>query len=66
MLAASLRATPMAATSRYEAGVTAAGALLLQLPGSPRAVAECLDAVRAALPHALALLAEGRGGEGLD
>jgi molybdenum cofactor synthesis domain-containing protein len=58
MLAASLRATPMAALSRYEAGVSASGALLLQLPGSPKAVRECLDAVRLVLPHALAQLCE--------
>ena len=46
----------MAALSRYEAGVTSSGTLVLQLPGSPKAVRECLDAVKGVLPHALALL----------
>jgi gephyrin len=58
MLAASLGHTHMAALSRYEAGVTPGGALLLQLPGSPKAVRECLAAVQRVLPHALALLRE--------
>jgi gephyrin len=55
MLAASFRATPMAALSRYEAGLTSGGTLVVQLPGSPKAVRECLDALAAVLPHALAL-----------
>ena len=50
-----LRHTPHAMLSRQVAGV-ARGALVLALPGSPRAVGECLDAVWAALPHALELL----------
>jgi molybdopterin adenylyltransferase len=33
------------------------GCLVLSLPGSPRAVAECLDVVWPALPHALELIA---------
>jgi molybdopterin adenylyltransferase len=47
--------TPHAMLSRQVAGVID-GTLILSLPGNPRAVAECLDAVWAALPHALALL----------
>lgn len=51
-----LRHTPHAMLSRQVTGVVR-GRLLLSLPGNPRAVSECLDAVWAALPHALALLA---------
>lgn len=50
-----LRHTPHAMLSRQVCGV-AQGRLVLALPGSARAVAECLDAVWPALPHALALL----------
>jgi molybdopterin adenylyltransferase len=51
-----LNSTPHAMLSRQVVGVMGA-CLVLSLPGSPRAVAECLDAVWAALPHALNLLA---------
>ena len=50
-----LKSTPHAMLSRQVAGVTA-NCLVLTLPGSPNAVAECLDAVWPALPHALALI----------
>jgi len=50
-----MRHTPHAMLSRQVAGV-ARGCLELALPGSAKAVAECLDAVWTALPHALALL----------
>ena len=50
-----LRSTPLAMLSRQVAGVVG-GRLVLALPGSPRAVAESLDAVWDALPHALTLL----------
>jgi molybdopterin adenylyltransferase len=50
-----LRSTPHAMLSRQVVGVIAA-CLVLSLPGSPTAVAECLDAVWPALPHALALI----------
>ena len=50
-----LKSTPHAMLSRQVVGVTAA-CLVLSLPGSPNAVAECLDAVWPALPHALALI----------
>ena len=55
MLAAGLRSTPMAALSRYEAGVRGE-TLIINLPGSPKAVRECIAAVGGVLPHALALL----------
>jgi molybdopterin adenylyltransferase len=54
-----LASTPHAMLSRQVVGVRG-GCLVLCLPGSPRAVAECLDAVWAALPHALRLLAGER------
>jgi molybdenum cofactor synthesis domain-containing protein len=54
-----LAATPHAMLSRQVVGVRG-GCLVLALPGSPKAVAECLDAVWQALPHALRLLAGER------
>lgn len=48
--------TPYAMLSRQVAG-TVGSTLILALPGSPRAVEECLDVVWPVLPHALALLA---------
>ena len=50
-----LRHTPHAMLSRQVVGV-AQGCLVIALPGSPRAVGECIDTLWAALPHALALL----------
>lgn len=50
-----LKSTPHAMLSRQVVGVTQQ-CLVLSLPGSPSAVAECLDAVWPALPHALALI----------
>ena len=50
-----LQSTPHAMLSRQVVGVMAK-CLVLSLPGSPAAVAECLDAVWPALPHALALI----------
>ena len=54
-----LVSTPHAMLSRQVVGVRG-GCLVLALPGSPRAVAECLDVVWEALPHALGLLAGER------
>ncbi|HUP28451.1 MAG TPA: molybdopterin adenylyltransferase [Chloroflexia bacterium] len=58
MRAASLRKTPMAALSRAVAGVRGR-TLIINLPGSPKAVRECLEAVLPVIPHALEQL---RGG----
>jgi len=58
MRAAGVLSTPHAMLSRQVCGVIS-GCLVLALPGSERAVAECLDVVWPTLPHALALLGEG-------
>jgi len=56
MRAASLTKVPTAALSRATAG-TVGGALLVNLPGSPKGAAECLAAVLPALQHGMKLLA---------
>jgi molybdopterin adenylyltransferase len=58
--AASLEVTPHAMLSRGVAGV-AATTLVINLPGSERAVRESLDVVLPVLPHALGLLAGDTG-----
>jgi molybdopterin adenylyltransferase len=55
MRARGLAATPHAMLSRQVAGVRGR-CLVLALPGSPRGVGDCLDAVWLALPHGLRLL----------
>ena len=55
MRAASLAKTPAAMTSRAVAGVRGQ-TLVVNLPGSPKAVRECLDVLLPALPHAVNLL----------
>ena len=55
MRAETLRQTPTAMLSRAVCG-TRSGALLVNLPGSPRAVRECFAVIRPVLAHAVAQL----------
>ena len=52
----SLKATPMAMLSRAVCGVRS-GTLIVNLPGSPKAVEESFAVIAPVLPHALDLLA---------
>ena len=55
MRSQTLKNTPMAMLSRSVAGIRGC-TLIVTLPGSPRAVQECLNVIMPALPHALELL----------
>ena len=55
MRTASLKAVPTAILSRQTAGICD-GALVINLPGQPKAIAECLDAVFAAVPYCIDLI----------
>jgi molybdenum cofactor synthesis domain-containing protein len=55
MRAESLRQTPYAMLSRSVAGCRDA-TLIINLPGSPKGVRECLGVILPALPHAIAIL----------
>ncbi len=50
-----LKNTPMAMISRGVCGIRS-GALIINLPGSPKAVRESFDVIRPVLSHAMALL----------
>lgn len=58
MRAESLRHTPFGMLSRGVAGVRGR-TLIINLPGSPKAVKECLQCILPVLPHAINLLIEG-------
>lgn len=60
MRAASLQITPHAMLSRAVAGIRGV-TLIINLPGSPKAVCENLETLLPALPHAIELL-QGRKG----
>jgi len=55
MRAVSLRHVPTAILSRQLAGIRG-GALLINLPGKPAAIAECLEAVFPAVPYCIDLI----------
>ena len=61
MRAVSLKVVPTAILSRQTAGIRG-GTLIVNVPGSPKAIAECLDAVVAAIPDCVDLI----GGPRLD
>lgn len=60
MRAASLRVTPHAMLSRAVAGIRRR-TLIVNLPGSPKAVRENLDTILPALPHAVELIRDVAG-----
>jgi molybdopterin adenylyltransferase len=59
--AESLKKTPMGILSRAVAGIRG-NTLIINLPGSPKAVRECLQPILPALPHAVETI-RGQGGE---
>ena len=56
MRAETLKQTPTAMISRGVCGIRS-GTLIVNLPGSPRAVRECFEVIRPVLGHAVTLLA---------
>ena len=61
MRAESLKKTPMAMLSRAVVG-TRGKCLIINLPGSPKAVRECLQVILPVMPHAVETL-KGQAGE---
>ena len=55
MRSVSLQYVPTAILSRQTAGILGS-TLILNLPGNPKAIAECLDAVMAAIPYCIDLI----------
>lgn len=59
MRAVSLTKVPTAILSRQTAGIRSSeqrGCLIINLPGSPKAIADCLEAVFAAVPYCIELI----------
>jgi len=59
MRAISLKAVPTAILSRQTAGIRSSeqhGCLIVNLPGNPKSIAECLDAVFPAIPYCCDLI----------
>lgn len=55
MRATSLKVVPTAILSRQTAGIRG-GALIINLPGKPSSIGECLDAVMPAVPYCIDLI----------
>ena len=62
MRAQTVAKTPMAMTSRQVVGIRGS-TLIINLPGSPKAVQECLDVLMPVLPHLLEVLTQPRTDE---
>ena len=62
MRAQTVSQTPMAMTSRQVVGIRGQ-TLIINLPGSPNAVRECLDVLMPVLPHTLEVLLKARTDE---
>jgi len=59
MRSMSVQKTPYGMLSRQVVGVRG-GTLIINLPGSPKAVSECLEVIQPVLPHAVDLIRGGR------
>ena len=59
MRAASLKFVPTAILSRQTAGIRGRS-LIINLPGKPKSIRECLDAVFPAVPYCLDLIGAAR------
>ncbi|MBA7660751.1 Molybdopterin adenylyltransferase [subsurface metagenome] len=55
MRAGTLKVTPLAILSRAVAGVRGK-CLIINLPGSPKAVRECLEVILPVIPHAIEII----------
>jgi molybdopterin biosynthesis enzyme MoaB len=55
MRAAGMKHTPYAALSRHVCG-TRGTTLIVNLPGSPKAIEECFEGIREILPHAVEMM----------